>query len=58
MTGKGDRRIPAQVPVKQFENNWDRIFGKGKKVTLTLLRDDKGNLQKEYVDGWKSENEK
>lgn len=59
MAGKGDRRIPAQVPNKQVEDNWDKIFGKGKKVTLTVLRGNNGNLRKEYANGWKSKkNEK
>ena len=31
MSGKGDRRIPAQVPDKQVEDNWNKIFGKKKK---------------------------
>lgn len=28
MAGKGSKRRPVQVPKKQFDNNWDRIFGK------------------------------
>ena len=31
MSGKGDHRRPAQVPVKQVNDNWDKIFGKKKK---------------------------
>jgi len=27
---KGDNRRPAQVPVKQIDANWERIFGKKK----------------------------
>jgi hypothetical protein len=28
MSGKGSGRRPAQVPEKQQEDNWQRIFGK------------------------------
>jgi hypothetical protein len=28
MSGKGSKPRPLSVPRKQFENNWDRIFGK------------------------------
>jgi hypothetical protein len=28
MSGKGSGRRPAQVPEKQQEDNWERIFGK------------------------------
>ena len=27
---KGSRQRPREVPSEQFENNWDRIFGKKK----------------------------
>ncbi len=30
MSGKGDKRRPRQVPTKQYEDNWDKIFGKSK----------------------------
>jgi len=30
MSGKGDKRIPAQVPQKTYDENWERIFGKSK----------------------------
>lgn len=30
MAGKGSKRIPAQVPKKQYDDSWDRIFGKKK----------------------------
>ena len=28
MSGKGSGRRPITVPKQQFEDNWDRIFGK------------------------------
>ena len=28
MAGKGDHRRPTQVPQKQVDENWDRIFKK------------------------------
>lgn len=28
MSGKGSKPRPLSVPKKQFEENWDRIFGK------------------------------
>jgi stalled ribosome alternative rescue factor ArfA len=28
MAGKGSHQRPAKVPKKQFEANWDKIFGK------------------------------
>jgi len=31
MNGKGDKRRPRKVPEKEYESNWDRIFGKKKK---------------------------
>ena len=29
--GKGDKRRPMFITYKQYEENWDRIFGKGAK---------------------------
>ena len=29
--GKGDKPRPISVPMDEFDNNWDRIFGKKKK---------------------------
>jgi len=29
--GKGSYRRPLKVPKKQYDENWDRIFGKKKK---------------------------
>ena len=29
--GKGDKPRPYSVPLDEFDNNWDRIFGKKKK---------------------------
>ena len=26
--GKGSRPRPVEIPTKQFNDNWDRIFGK------------------------------
>jgi hypothetical protein len=31
MAGKGDKQRPLSVPRKQFDDNWDKIFGKSKK---------------------------
>jgi hypothetical protein len=31
MNGKGDKRRPRKVPEKEYESNWDRIFGKKKR---------------------------
>ena len=31
MAGKGDKRRKSQVPQKEVEENWDRIFSKKKK---------------------------
>ena len=28
MNGKGDTRRPMQTGLEQFENNWDKAFGK------------------------------
>lgn len=30
MSGKGSKPRPLSVPRKKFDENWDRIFGKGK----------------------------
>jgi len=30
MSGKGSKPRPLSIPRKQFENNWERIFGKKK----------------------------
>ena len=30
MSGKGDSQRKSQVPRKQFEDNWDKAFGKRK----------------------------
>ena len=32
MSGKGSRRVPTLIPDKQFEENWQRIFGKPEKT--------------------------
>ena len=29
--GKGDSQRPLGVPMQEFDNNWDAIFGKQKK---------------------------
>jgi hypothetical protein len=31
MAGKGSKPRPLSVPRKQFDNNWDRIFGNKKR---------------------------
>ena len=30
MAGKGSKPRPLSIPRKQFDDNWDRIFGKKK----------------------------
>ena len=30
--GKGSKPRPFSIPRKQFEDNWDKIFGKKKQV--------------------------
>lgn len=30
--GKGDKRRPLSIDEKQFENNWEKIFGNGKQL--------------------------
>lgn len=35
MSGKGSKPRPLSVPKKQFDNNWDRIFGKKAKKRKT-----------------------
>jgi len=32
LSGKGDKRIPSQIPEKQMKDNWDRIFKKSKEI--------------------------
>lgn len=32
--GKGDTPRPLGVPMNQFDNNWDAIFGKKKKTLV------------------------
>ena len=29
---KGSRQRPLSIPKKQFDKNWERIFGQGKKI--------------------------
>lgn len=29
--GKGSNQRPRKVPTKQYDDNWDKIFGKKKK---------------------------
>ena len=36
MSGKGCKRIPAQVPHKQFADNWELAFGKKTVETDTI----------------------
>lgn len=31
--GKGDKPRPYSVPLEEFDNSWERIFGKKKKET-------------------------
>ena len=31
MAGKGNKRRPSQVPQKEIDDNWDKIFGKKKR---------------------------
>lgn len=32
MSGKGDKRRPIEIPKKQFDDNWERIFNKKKQT--------------------------
>lgn len=34
--GKGDAPRPIGVPMEQFENNWDAIFGAAKKLSQNM----------------------
>lgn len=40
---KGDTRRPAQIPAKQVEENWDRIFNK--KVSISESDETVENLK-------------
>jgi hypothetical protein len=44
--GKGDSQRPAKVDRKQFEDNWDKIFGNAKKNTL---KDTKPIIEEEVL---------
>ena len=35
---KGSKQRPLQVPKKQFDDNWDRIFGSNKKEKADALQ--------------------
>ena len=43
--GKGDHRRPLSVDHKQFSDNWDAIFGKGKNASTK-----QGTLKRPKVD--------
>ena len=49
MAGKGSKARPLSVPKTEFDNNFDRIFGK-KKKTDTELFDEKVVMKDEYFD--------
>lgn len=34
--GKGSRPKPYSIPLKQFDNQWDSIFGKGKDMQVRV----------------------
>ena len=36
MAGKGSRPKPYSVPLKQFDNQWDAIFNKGKDMQVRV----------------------
>ena len=36
--GKGSKPRPLSVPRKQFDDNWERIFGKKKEKKPTTLK--------------------
>ena len=36
--GKGSKPRPLSVPRKQFDDNWERIFGEKKKVPKTKTK--------------------
>jgi hypothetical protein len=37
MAGKGDKRRPLKVDIKQFDSNWDLIFRERKKNEIQTL---------------------
>lgn len=45
MSGKGSKPRPISIPQKQFDSNWDAIFGAKKKAAK------KKSLNKETVAG-------
>jgi len=44
--GKGDKPRPYSVPLKEFDNRWDTIFGKKKQETTDKPVDNKDNDEK------------
>ena len=36
MAGKGSKPRPLSIPRKQFDDNWDRIFGKKKDSKIEI----------------------
>ena len=43
MSGKGGKRIKAQVPWKQYSDNWDKAYGTStcERIAERLLEEDK-----------------
>lgn len=39
--GKGDKRRPQEVSLKEFDDNWERIFGKKRKPEEKEVHEDK-----------------
>lgn len=35
--GKGSKQRPLKVPRKQFEDNWDKIFGTKRNISEEIL---------------------
>ncbi len=59
MAGKGSRPRPYSVPLKEFDNSWDTIFGKKKKTDSekfddAIMKDEYYDLDKENKDAGQS----
>lgn len=51
--GKGDRRRKLVVPEEEFNNSWDRIFGKKKSLedcVVEAMKEEYSKITKEIID--------
>jgi hypothetical protein len=48
MSGKGSGRRPMNIGRKTFDDNWDTIFSKKKKVSVTDISVDDISIEVEY----------